>query len=84
MEEEDTKPEPLRASATVHLGLNIIGSATARLSPKPKPPWQQFMDLNWNVLERLAGNPIVRWVVGSSIWTWLFDREREPAVAAQI
>ena len=54
--------------------------------PKPpeKPPWQQFMDLNWNALEWLAGNPIVRWVVGSSIWTWLFGRRREPAEAWQV
>ena len=45
MEKETNKPTPppLRASATGHLGLNVIGSATARLGPKPRPP---FIDRN--------------------------------------
>ena len=44
--------------------------------PKNPPEPPSFIDRNWNALEWLAENPIVRWVVGSSIWTWLFGRQR--------
>ena len=37
-EGRNKRPEPLRASGTLHGGLSGRSEATARLGPKPKPP----------------------------------------------
>ena len=75
------QPERIRYQTDLQVG-EPTGWANPNTAKPPKPPkkpsWQRFMDLNWDVLEWLAGNPIVQWVVGSSIWTWLFSRRCQP------
>ena len=74
------------ARATFRSGAARFSARIDTVGPEPpeKPPWQQFMDLNWNALKWLAGSPIVRWAAGSAIWDTLFSRRRQPAEAWQV
>ena len=70
-EGRNKKPEPLRASATLHGGLSGRSEATARLGPKPKPPRPKwFIDLHLKAAKALF--KVVRMVgyIGSAIGGW--------------
>ena len=63
-----------------------ISVRVTKIAPDPpvKPPWQQFMDLNVDVVQGIVGNPVVRWIVGSAIWDVLFSRKHESAQTPQL
>ena len=83
MEQEKTnKPEPLRASVTLHGDLVGSISATAQLGPVPKPHRPPFIDRNLK-----AGKFVLKEGGREAVWEiikWLVSgRKLEPAIAQQ-
>ena len=84
-EGRNKRPEPLRASGTLHGGLSGRSEATARLGPKPKPPRPKwFIDLHLKAAKFASIEVIraaIREVIREVINSLPLGRKRQPAQA---